>query len=523
MMLTLSQLSKRRNGFVRAYTMLRCRDWTISEHPINADRHSRSTPDFYRRMAFGHIPCRNKRCLSVVNELYSRNQKMNHIEHILNEEIRPIQPTLRDIQEYWMKEQGLNEAQCEAVTQPLSAITRVVAGPGSGKTRVLTCRIAHLLQMAPHERVLAVTFTRKAAGEMQQRLQTLLEQQDGTPSDEVIQEGIETPTGSAIALTRVTLGTFHSVCAKILRWNGDLLSTLPSVSREMSFSSRSTTLDGNFVIIDQAEQLRLLKECLNDAGIDLKNFKDIRPFNILSAISTAKSKFAVDQDPFKTVEKKQNLPPVMKITSTIYPHYVQKMLSTNCLDFDDLILCTRELLYTHQDVRERLQRRWTHVLIDEFQDTSKTQMDLVKLLTSSSLFVVGDADQSIYSWRGAHVGSLMDLENDFRDYLGGVQTVYLMENYRSTSNIVKAAQKIISSSSGSKADELRQDMKPKRGSGPPPRVVSCSDDRAEGTNPSITSHLESPPCLFISLSLSLYMHSRTRYSNHQREPEIRKI
>eukprot|EP00977_Amphora_coffeiformis_P010567 scaffold2486_cov160-Amphora_coffeaeformis.AAC.2 len=480
-MLAASQLSKQRNSAVRAFSTLRRSGPTIPKHATIATtgRSIRTPLDFHRRTAVGHCQFGNKRCLSAGHELNSRNTQTNDIEHLLNDEIQSLQPTDKDIQEYWMQEQGLNEAQCEAVTQPLSAITRVVAGPGSGKTRVLTCRIAHLLQMTPNERVLAVTFTRKAAGEMQQRLQTLLEQQDGPPSDEIIQEGIERPTGSAMALTRVTLGTFHSVCAKILRWNGDLLATLSSVAREMSFNQGATTLDGNFVIIDQGEQLRLLKECLNDANINLKDFKDIRPFNILSAISEAKSKFATGQNPFETDRDVKRIKPVMKITSAVFPYYVQKMLSTNCLDFDDLILMARELLYTHKDVRERLQRRWTHVLIDEFQDTSKTQMDLVKLLTSSSLFVVGDADQSIYSWRGAHVGSLMDLENDFRDYLGGVQTVYLMENYRSTSNIVKAAQKIISSSSGSKADKLRQDMKPKRGSGPAPRVVSCADDKAE--------------------------------------------
>ena len=474
-MMAWSQLSRQRNGAVRAFSVLRRSGSTV--HKNQMDRRIHTTLDYRRPTAFGQFG--SKRCVSASNQF----SHMDEFESFPPDEI-PHHPTSQDIADYWMREQGLNEAQCEAVTQPLAAITRVVAGPGSGKTRVLTCRIAHILQEAPRERVLAVTFTRKASGEMQQRLQTLLEQQDGPPSDEIIQEGIDTPTGSAMALTRVTLGTFHSVCAKVLRWNGDLLATLPSVSREMSFRPSTTALDGNFVIIDQGEQLRLLKECLNEANINLNDFKDIRPFNILSAISTAKSKFATGKDPFATEGGAKKISPVMKITSSIYSYYVQKMLSTNCLDFDDLILFARELLFTHEDVRERLRRRWTHVLIDEFQDTSKIQMDLVKLLTSSSLFVVGDADQSIYSWRGAHVGSLMDLEDDFRDYLGGVQTIYLMENYRSTSNIVKAAQKIISSSSGSKADELRQDMKPKRGSGPAPRVVSCFDDKAEGTNSS---------------------------------------
>lgn len=483
MMAFLSQLSQQRNGAVRAFSVLRRSGSMLQSSPSTraAACPSRIQTAFNHRppTAFGWHPG-IKRCSSALNEVHYDHEEMDAAEYAhANGILSQPNPDLKD---YWMKGHGLNEAQFEAVNQPLSAITRVVAGPGSGKTRVLTCRIAHLLQAAaPRERVLAVTFTRKAAGEMQQRLQTLLEEQEGPPSDEFIQEGIERPTGSAMALSRVTLGTFHSVCAKILRWNGDLLATLPSISRAMSDSSRVTTMDSNFVIIDQGEQIRLLKECLNEANINLNEFKDIRPFNVISAISTAKSKFATGGNPFENGEDAKRLSPLMKITSAVYPYYVQKMLSTNCLDFDDLILLARDLLFTHEEVRERLQRRWTHVLIDEFQDTSKSQMDLVRLLTSSSLFVVGDADQSIYSWRGAHVGSLMDLENDFRDYLGGVQTVYLMENYRSTSNIVKAAQKIISSSSGSKVDELRQDMKPKRGSGPAPRVVSCTDDRVEGT------------------------------------------
>jgi DNA helicase-2/ATP-dependent DNA helicase PcrA len=391
-----------------------------------------------------------------------------------------------DALRYWMDAQGLNQAQGAAVTQPLRAITRVVAGPGSGKTRVLTCRIAHLLESAePRERVLAVTFTRKASGEMQKRLARLLQEQHAQQSHDatdIVQEsdggGLEQ---SAPGLDRVTLGTFHSVCGKMLRWNGDLLSTLPTVSAEMAGSPNSAVLDGSYVIIDQAEQLRVLKECLVDANVNLNDHKDIRPFSILNAISTAKSKYAEGGLPFQKESANKPLSKIMQITSKVYPFYRQRLFSSNCVDFDDLIFLARELLMTHADVRERLQRRWPHILVDEFQDTSKTQMDLIKLLTSTSLFVVGDADQSIYSWRGAHVGSLNDLEREFRDYLGGVRTVYLMENYRSTSNIVKAAQKVISSSEGdSKSNQLRQDMKPKRGAGPAPRVIACADDKAEG-------------------------------------------
>lgn len=309
----------------------------------------------------------------------------------------------------------LNPSQVQAVTQPMATVTRVVAGPGSGKTRVLTSRIAYLLQCDPQCRVLAVTFTKKAAGEMLERLRTLLE---------------EDQTG----LDRVTLGTFHSVCAKILRWNGDRLATLPSVQQDMSksYSSNTTTLDGGFAIIDEGAQIRILRECIEEAEIDLNDHNlKIKP--ILTTLGRCKAKLAQGGDPFhanSTRGKDKFVSPTMQVVGMIYYQYRERLLTTNCLDFDDLIYLTRELLLTHPDVREHLQRRWPHVLVDEFQDTSRSQIDLVKLLTSSSLLVVGDADQSIYSWRGAHVTSLSDLEKEFEHHLGGVETIYLMENYR---------------------------------------------------------------------------------------------
>jgi DNA helicase-2/ATP-dependent DNA helicase PcrA len=470
-----SRLSQARQGNARLDRLYPCRSTGRLHAPLAPIDH---------RSYFGTLP--STRHFSTQNDLEQDNDHYHGSSISTNEvEDHADDTALR----YWMDEHGLNAAQGTAVTQPLAAITRVVAGPGSGKTRVLTCRIAHLLETAPCERVLAVTFTRKAAGEMRKRLERLLQEKEqksagegGTESPEIVQEsdggGLER---SAPGLDRVTLGTFHSVCGKMLRWNGDLLATLPTVAAEMAGSPNSIVLDGSYVIIDQAEQLRVLKECLVDADINLNDHKDIRPFSILNAISTAKSKYAEGGQPFKKERTNKPLSKIMQITSKVYPFYRQRLFSSNCVDFDDLIFLSRELLMAHGDVRERLQRRWSNILVDEFQDTSKTQMDLIKLLTSSSLFVVGDADQSIYSWRGAHVGSLNDLETEFRDYLGGVRTVYLMENYRSTSNIVKAAQKVISSSEGdSKSNQLRQDMKPKRGAGPAPRVIACADDKAEG-------------------------------------------
>jgi len=465
-------------------------------------------------------------------------------------------------QEFLLRD--LNPSQVEAVTQPLflfdegtrsssSVVTRVIAGPGSGKTKVLTTRIAHLLHNDPYGKVLAVTFTRKAAGEMKERLERLLiEQQQAVEGEEggsidgnsIVQEravepGVIDTEGSTNprGIERVELGTFHSICAKVLRYNGDLLRDLPSVQRDMSKAQPTwvekispgnannndddedkkepemvlvdpeINLNGQYAIIDQSEQIRTLNECLKEQEIDLKQ-TELKPIQILTAIGKMKEMFAQGQDPF--VDKRQSnggpggAGAALRTARKIYYPYREKLLTNNALDFDDLILLTRELLTVNDELRERLHKRWPHVLVDEYQDTSKIQMDLIKLLTSTSLFVVGDADQSIYSWRGAHVGSLEDVATDFAAY-GSVQTVFLKENYRSTSNIVRAAEKVISSSmpqsvlsealaeagetnakleelegnKNAQSDDLRRAMKPKRGSGPSPRVVACEDERAE--------------------------------------------
>ena len=337
---------------------------------------------------------------------------------------------------------GLNAAQVEAVTKPLSSITRVVAGPGAGKTRVLTSRIAYILRHDEEDRrILAVTFTKKAAGEMQQRLEKLLEttsddskrivQRNARSENDYLQKEVAADAGSrsrlSTALDRVTLGTFHSVCAKILRWNGRHLAALPSVVQEMMGVANVTNLDGSFAIIDQGDQLRLVKECAAELGIDLRS-QDVKPQTMLNALAKIKSRLAMGQDPSNSGRKVPSK--TMKVGAKVYPLYRQKLLTRNALDFDDLIHMTRELLTVHDDIRDHLRRRWQHVLVDEFQDTSQSQLDLIKLLSSDSLLVVGDADQSIYSWRGAHTESMSDFLFQFDDRLDGVNTVHLMENYR---------------------------------------------------------------------------------------------
>ena len=402
-----------------------------------------------------------------------------------------------------MVKESLNDSQCQAVTHSRESFTRVVAGPGSGKTRVLIYRIAQLLQHNRNDRILAVTFTKKAAGEMQERLADLLNsihaeqiqqiqqrQHDAHDidlnailcDDEYYDEPVdnldkEQTIDVTCQLGRVTMGTFHSVCAKILRWNAEYLPDLPSV---LKYSPQDhATINTNFQIADQTEQLRILHEVFQDADIKVQQLR-VRPYHILGAISNCKEAFAQDKNPFGTDgkgNKKKVLSPLMKYAATCYEPYRRKLFMSNQLDFDDLIYLTRELLSEHETVRQRMRQRWNHILVDEFQDTSLSQLDLVKLLTSNSLFVVGDADQSIYSWRGAHSGMMQEFVHHFENVL----TVHLTMNYRSTSSIVRAAEKVINSGKGTALDgNTRKVMISQREPGLKPRVLACSNGIEEG-------------------------------------------
>jgi len=482
----------------------------------------------------------------------------------------------------------LNESQREATLRPRYSITRVVAGPGAGKTKVLTCRIAHLLLSSEedsrsihdgnnrNEGILAVTFTKKAASEMERRLKDLLIssfQATNSESNSILtaidgdmcegdlvhvgnadpyDEGGNSIDATNEMIRRATVGTFHSVCAKILRKFGKELGDLPTVRDSVGAHTVSDpaqtantailTLDGSFNILDQSDQLRLLKDVLKEHHIELKgattaalggrnNAADIRPITVLNALSVLNTEVAMARSiqtgsDLSDSENKMGKK-VRQIATQIRSSFQKAKFSQNSVDFDDLMLLTRELLLRNPEVREILHRRWRHVLVDEFQDTSQIQLDLVRLLTTNSLFIVGDGDQSIYSWRGASPESMSDFEEAFHDRKHGwdglleheidltkylenicrhhamlsdenrqrsllkVKTVYLMENYRSTTNIVKAAQRVITASgkSGcsssdekttrSSQDEIRQDMKPMRGTGPSPRVLACKDGKAE--------------------------------------------
>jgi DNA helicase-2/ATP-dependent DNA helicase PcrA len=289
---------------------------------------------------------------------------------------------------------GLNEQQHQAVMAGLGPIL-VMAGPGSGKTRVLTHRIAYLIGkmgVRPYN-ILAVTFTNKAAREMEKRVYDLL--------------GEENARG-------VTLGTFHAICARILRREAE----------QLPFNS-------NFVIFDEDDQLGLVKRVILDLNLDDKQY---RPLAVLNSISNAKNELILpDEFPVQTYRD--------EVVKRVYLGYQQMLLTNNAVDFDDLLLYTAALLEENPAVRERYARRYEHILVDEFQDTNLAQYALLKKLSSyhNNIFAVGDADQSIYRWRGADYRNVLRFEQDFPN----AQIILLEQNYRSTQQILDVAMAVI--------------------------------------------------------------------------------
>lgn len=284
----------------------------------------------------------------------------------------------------------LNEAQREAVTHGDGPLL-IFAGAGSGKTRVLTMRIAHLISqrnISPR-RILAVTFTNKAANEMRERIERLV---------------------GSMRARQMWVGTFHAICARILRESG-----------------RPVGVDPDFVVFDEDDQLSVVKEVLRMLDIDEKRFA---PRSVLSFISRAKEKM-VPPHLYTPVDY------FTQIVGRVYPHYQERLQTCRALDFDDLLMKTVQLFEAHPEVLERYQRRFEHVLVDEFQDVNQVQYRMVKHLCAlhRNLCVVGDDDQSIYSWRGADVGIILSFERDFPD----ARVVKLEQNYRSTQPILDAA------------------------------------------------------------------------------------
>lgn len=295
----------------------------------------------------------------------------------------------------------LNERQKEAVLATEGPVL-VLAGAGSGKTTVLVNRIAYMIS-EKHIRpwnILAITFTNKAAREMKERIERLL---GDTAKD-------------------MWIGTFHSVCVRILRSCIDLL----GYSRD-------------FVIYDTADTKTVMKECLRELDIDEKSFP-VR--NVLSIISNAKNDL-MDAATFENVYKSDYR---MSIIAKIYYRYQTKLRKNNAVDFDDIILNTVKILSENPDVLSKYQDKFQYILVDEYQDTNNSQYLLINLLAQANrnLCVVGDDDQSIYKFRGANIGNILNFEDDYSD----VQKITLDQNYRSTQNILDAANSVISNNKG---------------------------------------------------------------------------
>jgi len=320
----------------------------------------------------------------------------------------------------------LNKQQKNAVTAGNGPVL-VVAGPGSGKTRVLTQRIAYLIAVEGVRpwQILAVTFTNKAAKEMQERVKRLLPDQ---------------------AIEGIMLGTFHSICARILRREAEHL-----------------PIESNFVIFDSDDQERVVKSVIREMNINEKLY---RPASVHAAISRAKNELiGADEYPTQTYRD--------EVVKRVYVEYQKRLIASNAVDFDDLLVYTARLLEELPAVRDKYATRFRHVLVDEFQDTNLAQYALVQQLAShhKNIFCVGDPDQSIYAWRGADWRNVQRFEQDFPD----AQTILLEQNYRSRQTILDAAMGVIDRAKNRKRKQLFTD----RGEGEKIFFYEAPDDYAE--------------------------------------------
>jgi DNA helicase-2/ATP-dependent DNA helicase PcrA len=330
----------------------------------------------------------------------------------------------------------LNPQQLEAA-QAVQGPVLVLAGPGSGKTRVLIHRVGYLVREGDVEpwRLMAVTFTNKAAREMKERL--------ASATSRTARDGLLTPR----QLQSVTIGTFHAICARILRREAEAL---------MGW-------DANFVIYDAGDQLALMRQALRDLNLDDKRY---RPTTIHSIISQAKNELI---GPDRFVARTYN----EEIAARAYVRFQELLRSNNAMDFDDLLMKSVELFRERDDLLDAYQDRYLHVLVDEFQDTNMAQYELLKLLAGKhrNLFVVADEDQSIYSWRGADYRNVLRFRDDFPEH----RLILLEENYRSTATILDAAKHIIRRNQ----HRVDKDLFTKRGDGVKIEVVEAYDEQDE--------------------------------------------
>src|SRR6059036_2082172 len=321
----------------------------------------------------------------------------------------------------------LNAAQREAVLETEGPLL-VIAGAGSGKTRVLTHRVGHLITACgvKTNEILAITFTNKAANEMKERLEDLL-----GPN-----------------ARRLWILTFHAACGRILR-------------REAPRLGYRT----NFTIYDQADQVRLTKACLEELERDPKRFV---PRGIHAQISTAKNNLVGPDEYRQRVSSFYD-----QTVSDVYDLYQRRMFASNAVDFDDMLFLTVQLLENFPEARERWQKAFRYLLVDEYQDTNHAQYRFLQLLDAKhmNVFAVGDPDQSIYAFRGADIRNVLEFERDFP----GAKTIALEQNYRSTNSILEAANAVISNNRERKPKQLWSEL----GDGDPVRVVEVEDEHSE--------------------------------------------
>jgi DNA helicase-2/ATP-dependent DNA helicase PcrA len=305
----------------------------------------------------------------------------------------------------------LNPAQRDAVTTTEGPLL-VLAGAGSGKTRVLTYRIAHIvadLGVSPAD-ILAITFTNKAAAEMRERLGRILGD-----------------IGTRWSPRSMWVLTFHAMCVRMLRLDGT----------KLGFTA-------NFTIYDEDDSKRLIKSVMAELDMNEKTY----PVNgVRSRISTAKNEM-VDSVAFAA----KAAMPLDKATARVYTLYQQRLHANNAMDFDDLLVNAHRLLSEHPDVLRAYQERFRYVSVDEYQDTNHAQYAITNLLAARSrnLMVVGDDDQSIYSWRGADISNILEFERDYPD----AAVIRLEQNYRSTETILAAAHAVVANNSGRKPKTL---------------------------------------------------------------------
>jgi len=302
--------------------------------------------------------------------------------------------------------ESLNSTQLDAVKHTEGPLL-ILAGAGSGKTRVLTHRVAYILDqgLAAPEEILAITFTNKAAGEMKDRVALLV----GPDS------------------RKMWVSTFHSFCARILRAHAEKL----GYRRE-------------FTIYDGADQVRLVKRCIVELGKDLKRFN---PRAFLAQISAAKNVLMTPDDYLRSTEGY-----IAENVAEVYDLYQKRLYESNAMDFDDLIMQAVALLEIFPDVHERYQTRFKYIHVDEYQDTNHAQYRLVNILAAAhrNLCVVGDDDQSVYSWRGADIRNILEFERDYPE----AKVVKLEQNYRSTQTILDAANAVVANNASRKPKEL---------------------------------------------------------------------